>query len=67
LLTRKTKLEIWLCEYGKKSIVLGYCDLSMSELVFTEGLSSDGSGKPAKISKTLNIIASEKLVGIGAA
>jgi hypothetical protein len=40
LSTNKMKVEVWLAENGKKAILLGSCDLSLTDLVYNEGYGS---------------------------
>ena len=60
----KMRLEIYLAESGKKAILLGTCDVLLSELVYGERLVADSlAQKTAVIEKHVNIIPSPALSG----
>lgn len=42
MLKEKQKFEVWLCDSGKKALLLGSCDTLLSELVFKEKSISEG-------------------------
>jgi len=60
----KMKLEIYSAESGKKALLLGSCDVLLSELVYGERFVADSiAQKPAVIEKLLNIVPSPGLAG----
>jgi hypothetical protein len=51
LLKEKQKFEVWLCDSGKKALLLGSCEALLSELVFKEKAFAESKHKTAVIEK----------------